>query len=653
MILVLSLCLVLLIGGFTALFVVYNQRAFAPATPTPRTGTVTTRTATPFVISTSPPNANDTLGRLLAAELPVNDANSIAPRLKGIALAPFATPGAPLVYAIGDRTSFWVSRDITGSYEFISATLKYQNAHTYIWLENGLDANENNIRRSGEYFENNIYPNDRKYLGSELTPGLDNDPRISILLTRFKNAAGYITSSDEYPRSIRPYSNEREMFYIDTGSVPPNTNSFNEVSAHEFAHLIHVNQNPQESSWIREGLGDLAIRLVISRTTPLDQFAHNPNLQLTGWTDQTPNVLAYYQAAYLFLSYGLDRFGIDYLRVVASSGTRDTNSIQRALDKYANGMRFDDFFADWVVANVVNNPLVANGKYSYKQDRPRITPRQIDDAPATISDRVHQYGTNYYELPDAKSELTLEFRGDAAVPVIPTTAHSGKTFWWSYRADLSDTSLTRAVDLTIAKSATLKFWTWYDTEVGFDYAYVQASSDDGKTWKTLEGKFTTDDDPNGANYGNGLTGKSGAARADRNAEPEWVQEQLDLSSFAGRKILLRFEYITDDIYVGAGQAIDDIEIPEIGWRDDAERESSEWQARGFVRIDNVIPQKFIVQVVEFGGNFKVERLALDASNRGTLTVKGIGGDVTRVIVAVSGATPVTWESANYQLNVKR
>ncbi|HEY6040961.1 MAG TPA: hypothetical protein VIX58_02430, partial [Anaerolineae bacterium] len=213
---------------------------------------------------------------------------------------------------------------------------------------------------------------------------------------------------------------------------------------------------------------------------------------------------------------------------------------------------------------------------------------------------------------------------------------------------LSDTSLTRAVDLTNVKSATLRFWTWYDIEDGFDYGYVEASGDNGKTWKTLKGTTTTNADPNGANYGNGLTGMS-KANASGTAS-EWVQEQFDLSAFAGQKVQLRFEYVTDDEYVGAGWAIDDLEIPEINWGDDAET-NADWQAHGFARIDNVLPQKYILQVVEFGNDFKVERINLDATNSGTLTINGVGRNVTRIVVAVSGATPVTWESGSYQLTV--
>lgn len=626
----------------------FGLNPFVAQLPTPTPTRLNAATPTPLVIATAPPQANDTLNQLTKIELPVNDSNSIAPRLKGIAPVPFATPTAPRTYKMGDTSTFWVSRDITGTYELVTATLSYSNTHTYIWVERGINATDSDIKKSGDFFENQIYPNDRRYLGSERVPGIDNDPHLFILVTRFRNAAGYITSSDEYPRTIRPYGNEHEMYYVNVNAASPGSTFFNEVGTHEFAHLIHENASSQESSWIREGLGDLTIRLVMSRTTELTFFTRDPNVQLTGFSGDARNLLPYYEGAYLFLAYGLDRFGIDYLRDIVSSGTRDIYSIQHALDLHVNGMRFDDLFADWVVANLVNNSQVANGKYSYKLDRPQINPRILSRLPATSTDSVHEYGTQYYELPATQGDLTVAFHGDTTVPVIPTTAHSGKYFWWGMRADLSDTSLTRSVDLTNVKNATLKFWTWYDIEDSFDYGYVEASGDNGKTWKTLKGTTTTNADPNGANYGNGLTGMSKAIATA--TSPEWIQEQFDLSAFAGQKVQLRFEYVTDDEYVGAGWAIDDLEIPEINWRDDAET-NADWQAHGFARIDNVLPQKYILQVVEFGNDFKVERINLDATNSGTLTINGVGRNVTRIVVAVSGATPVTWESGSYQLTV--
>lgn len=74
--------------------------------------------------------------------------------------------------------------------------------------------------------------------------------------------------------------------------------------------------------------------------------------------------------------------------------------------------------------------------------------------------------------------------------------------------------------------------------------------------------MTSDDDPNGDNYGNGFTGLSNG----------WIQEKMDLTPYAGQQIQIRFEYLTDDGPVYTGFFLDDIEIPQLDYREDAEIE---------------------------------------------------------------------------------
>ncbi|HHW13987.1 MAG TPA: protease, partial [Firmicutes bacterium] len=107
-----------------------------------------------------------------------------------------------------------------------------------------------------------------------------------------------------------------------------------------------------------------------------------------------------------------------------------------------------------------------------------------------------------------------------------------------------------------------------DIEEGWDYGYVEVSTDGGATWQSIPGSITTNDNPNGTNAGNGITGTSGG----------WVAAVFDLSPFAGREILLRFRYSTDTAVQGKGWCIDNVEIPEIGFYDDVEAGNSGWVA---------------------------------------------------------------------------
>jgi hypothetical protein len=265
---------------------------------------------------------------------------------------------------------------------------------------------------------------------------------------------------------------------------------------------------------------------------------------------------------------------------------------------------------------------------------------------------VRQYGADYIQLLPNGKDITFTFDGSDDVRVIPTDAHSGKSFWWSGRTDLSDTTLTREIDLTTTKNATLNFWTWFDLEDDFDFGYVSVSTDGGKTWQPLQGSTTTDRDLNATNYGNGITCKSGAGCGDWQAQAQWVQEKMDLTPYAGQKILLRFEQVTDEVYTGSGLAVDDIEIPEIGFKDDAEKPDTGWNSAGFTRMDNVLPQRFIVQAIEFGKTPRVVPIQLDDKNRGTYTPQGFGNEISRVVIIVSGSTPFTWQAADYQYAIQ-
>ncbi|UCF05104.1 MAG: immune inhibitor A [bacterium] len=97
---------------------------------------------------------------------------------------------------------------------------------------------------------------------------------------------------------------------------------------------------------------------------------------------------------------------------------------------------------------------------------------------------------------------------------------------------------------------TLSCYLWYDIEQDWDYAYLEASIDQGLTWQTVPGDRTTTSDPNGNNRGNGITGLSGG----------WISAEFYLDQLGiiwpDLIILLRFSYITDDYVTNEGFYVD-------------------------------------------------------------------------------------------------
>jgi immune inhibitor A len=590
----------------------------------------------------SPTTTEDMLGGI---DLPVRDRLDLARR--------FAISDKPIPsvvnrvtpsYSVGDQETFCVLESDAARHFDTKATLSYKGRYSYWWVQDGYHVDEAALSASADAFENKIYPTDRSFFGSEWSPGVDNDPRIHIFLGDVPGVSGYFYSANEYSRLINPCSNEKEMFYLNIHAVQPGTPDLNGTLAHEFQHMIHWYHDANEETWVNEGLSDLAMEL--NGYSPNDggrSFMQAPDTQLTAWGDQPGEQFAHYGASYLFMSYFLARFGEGIMRQVVASPRNGAAGFDAVLESTGQPYRFDDIFGDWVIANYLNNPNAGQGLWGYRNLDlyPVYVAAEHRDYPVDQHGVVSQYATDYI-LFEGEGDLTIDFEGATQVKVVPDNPHSGTYQWWSNRGDDSDMMLTRAFDLSGVRQATMDFWVWYDIEGGWDYAFVEASADSGVTWKILPGRYSTTDNPSGNSFGPAWTGVSGGGEA-----PAWVQEQVDLTPYAGREIQARFELVTDDAVNHEGLMLDDISVPEIGYFDDVESGDGGWVARGFARIDNVLPQRYLVQVIELADSPRVLRMVLDRANHGGLTVKDLGGSVNKAVLVVSGLTPFTTESAPY------
>ena len=132
-----------------------------------------------------------------------------------------------------------------------------------------------------------------------------------------------------------------------------------------------------------------------------------------------------------------------------------------------------------------------------------------------------------------------------------------------------------------------------------------------------------------------------------------MEEEVDLTPFAGEKILLRFEYITDEGVNLDGFAIDDIEIPELGFFDDVEGDGP-WQAEGFrrLRMPLPLPQRFVVQVIEIGQTTTMTTLPLDELNAGQVRLSGFGSALDKAVIVVSAVTDGTRQPAAYRYSLQ-
>jgi hypothetical protein len=240
-----------------------------------------------------------------------------------------------------------------------------------------------------------------------------------------------------------------------------------------------------------------------------------------------------------------------------------------------------------------------------------------------------------------EGDVRVSFQGQVEAPLLPVSAHSGSYCWWGNRGDSIDSALTAGFDLSRVSQATLSFWTWYAIEESWDYAYVEVSTDGGKTWDILKGSHASPENPVGLSFGPGYTGE----------REGWQEESVDLTPYAGKKVLLRFEYVTDDAINEDGICIDDISIPETGYFDDAESEGP-WDALGFIRTDNRVPQSYLVQVIEMGDTITIRDMPLDRDGKGSLVLKGFGAGLERAVVIIAPIAPKTTQQASYVLSVE-
>jgi hypothetical protein len=499
----------------------------------------------------------------------------------------------PPEYDVGDRQTFWVHDVEAISFFTSTASLQYETPHAYWWVEEGYEIPADDLEWSAQRFENQTYPTNRRYFGSEWNPGIDGDPHVYIFLGDVPGVGGYFSSPDEYPASVRPNSNEHEMFNINLDNAMPGNDYFDGILAHEFQH-DPLGRDRNEDAWVNEGLSELAAHVNGYDVGGSDYlFSTSPDTQLTAWSELEDSG-PHYGASYVFLAYFLEQYGEDAVRRLVAEPDNGIDGINAVLAQVdPDQRRFDDLFGDWVVANYLDKPRLAAGHYGYADlqiEQPQHAAYHTT-YPVRQRASVHQYAADYIVL-EAQGDLTAEFTGSLTIPLVGNDTHSGEYQWWSNRGDDGDATLTRAFDLSGLESATLQTWMWYDLEEDWDYAYVEVSTDGGNTWTLLANETTTTTNPSGNSYGPALTGVSGGGD-----HPRWSLERFDLSPFAGGPIFIRFEVITDEALNLAGLCLDDVSIPELGYQDDVEAGTGGWEAEGWLRVTSQIPQQFVVQVI--------------------------------------------------------
>jgi immune inhibitor A len=151
---------------------------------------------------------------------------------------------------------------------------------------------------------------------------------------------------------------------------------------------------------------------------------------------------------------------------------------------------------------------------------------------------------------------------------------AGSYFYHSGSGNNLDNSMTRSATLP-AGAVTLTAKVRYDIELDWDYAYLTVNGNPVAT------DLSSATNPNGQNFGEGITGSTGG---------NWVDLTADLSAYAGQTVTLGFRYWTDGAVAEAGFGVDDISITGLP-TDDAETDPG-WAYNGFNRTTGTVTQSF-------------------------------------------------------------
>jgi Immune inhibitor A peptidase M6 len=378
-------------------------------------------------------------------------------------------------------------------------------------------------------------------------------------------------------------------------SRPARPNLYEGTFAHEWQHLLHSYTDPFETTWLNEGLSDFAQTLtgyVDASATVFDKgadshlfcfqgfgavhTAFNPNprdcggpensLNLWGEDDNANAVLADYGNAYEFMLFLYDRYGTDIISQLHRDGdlqglasteaavkAEGAPGLYRVLHDYQSMVLLDKPIGDARHAIVRGVPASRVTSKSLRSTVNLASPDANDDPGAAPN------GADYVALQAAGGRVlrgrdlrSLAFDGAQTLPPLPLAwtvtsddpDRAGNPVLFSGNASNTDASAVFSAAVPDA-DPTLRFLAKYGAEAGFDYGYVQVSTDGGASYTTITGDHTVE-----APLGPGLNGTTDGFEA----------RSYDLSSYAGKTVLIAIRYVSDGGVNEGGLKVDDVSV---------------------------------------------------------------------------------------------
>ncbi len=365
------------------------------------------------------------------------------PALKHVSEVPAAPaqPNAPQL-VLGDHKDFFAVDFDTREQYTVEATLRGIGEFCYIfvedsqWLRTVRQRTVNAIRRAFDDatpadLNRGIYEIQTQLFGAP--PDIDGDKRIYLLLLDIRDeakdgdnfVAGFFSPVNQHrgvlrhPRIGLPVrSNELDMIYLDTHPQDAGSQQALGVLAHEFQHLIHWRHDINETIWVNEGCAEYATFICgYSVKNHLSAFQRNPHISLVDWQGGTVNQLAHYGAVYLWMLYLHEHYGgSQTIAAIIKDRANGIAGVNNALRSRGVEVSFPVIYADWKVANYLDNNDFADGKYGYQNEQLSISPRREHRSyPVSVNkNMLGNYAADYIPFyPNmVNGNLSLSFTGD-------------------------------------------------------------------------------------------------------------------------------------------------------------------------------------------------------------------------------------------------
>lgn len=327
---------------------------------------------------------------------------------------------------VGDKRDFYAV-DFSHSLKpyFVSATCRAVGKFCYIFVEDtqwqkGSVTNVS-VTRLQNAFDNStpadnakgIYEIESVNLGSP-PDSIDHDPKIYILILDIPDditdgsfISGYFEPMNQKSGTLRDpnsgilfRSNQVEMIYLDCNPMKIDDVMARDTLAHEFQHLIHWNNDPDEDIWINEGCSEYASQFLCGygsfhNSSHVEAFEKNPQISLVNWD----NLLANYGATYLWMLFLHEHYGgVATIANLISNQSNSISGVNAVLTSQGYSERFEDVFSSWKIANYIDDEDFYFGKYSYKNVDIEVNINNIVLPVANSSRTIKGFSADYINL---------------------------------------------------------------------------------------------------------------------------------------------------------------------------------------------------------------------------------------------------------------